>query len=64
MSQVLNIGLKGQRRRKMIGIIVLAVSVAIAGLMVFFHAPLWSRALIFLPALFAGMELFQAREKT
>ncbi|HYY58317.1 MAG TPA: hypothetical protein VE842_13370 [Pyrinomonadaceae bacterium] len=64
MSQVLNIGPKGQRRRKIVGYIVLALTIAGAGLMLFYHAPLWSRFLIFFPAWFAGMEIFQAREKT
>jgi uncharacterized protein (DUF983 family) len=64
MSQVLNIGPKGQARRRVVGIITLALTVAVAALMVYFHAPLWARLLIFLPAWFAGLELFQAREKT
>jgi len=64
MSQVLNIGPKGQQRRKMVGYILLALTIMGAGLMLIYQAPLWARFLIFFPAWFAGLEIFQAREKT
>ncbi|HEV2912203.1 MAG TPA: hypothetical protein VGX92_02705 [Pyrinomonadaceae bacterium] len=64
MSQILNIGPKGARRRRIIGYVVLALTVTCAALMWIYHAPLWSRFLVFFPAWFAGLEIFQAREKT
>jgi hypothetical protein len=64
MSQVLNIGPKGQHRRKVVGYILLALTIMGAVLMFVYHAPLWARLLLFFPAWFAGLEIFQAREKT
>lgn len=64
MEQVSNIGPAGQRRRKLVGYALLALTIAAAGLLVAHHAPAWQRLLVFFPAWFAGLELFQAREKT
>ena len=48
----------------MVGYILLALTIMGALLMLIYHAPLWARLLIFLPAWFACLEIFQAREKT
>ncbi|HEX8096761.1 MAG TPA: hypothetical protein VF507_01940 [Pyrinomonadaceae bacterium] len=63
-AAAINIGPQQQRRRWVTGLIALAFALALAALLVYFHAPRWSRLFVFLPAIIAGLGFFQAREKT
>jgi hypothetical protein len=59
-----NIGPRERAKRMRFGVasgVVAAVSGAAA---IALNAPVWARALVFLPALMAGYGVFQAREKT
>jgi uncharacterized membrane protein len=59
-----NIGPRGRRKRRVLGIVSLTVAVGVAFLLVAFDAPRWSRLVIFFPLWMAGLGLLQAREKT
>lgn len=59
-----NIGPLEQRKRRLLGIVALAVGVGIGFLLVAYDAPRWSRLIIFFPVWIAGLGLLQAREKT
>ena len=60
----INIGPREERKRRLMGIVSLTVSVGLAFLLVIFGASRWSRLVIFFPLWIAGLGLFQAREKT
>jgi hypothetical protein len=62
--EVGNIGPREQRKRKVFGVIALAVGAATAFLLITFGAPRWARLVIFFPIWLAGLGLLQAREKT
>ena len=60
---VANIGTREQRKRRLLGIVALAVGVGVAFVLVVLSAPRWSRAVIFFPVWIAGLGLMQAREQ-
>jgi hypothetical protein len=62
-SVVCNIGAREQRKRRLLGIVALAVGVGVAFVLVVLEAPRWSRAVIFFPVWIAGLGLMQARER-
>lgn len=59
-----NIGPRGLRKRRVLGIVSLTVAVGVAFLLVALDAPRWSRLVVFFPLWMAGLGLLQAREKT
>lgn len=59
-----NIGPRGLRKRRVLGIVSLTVGVGVAFLLVVFEAPRWWRLAVFFPLWMAGLGLLQAREKT
>lgn len=63
-ARAANIGPREQRKRRVMGIVLLVVGIALALVLVGYDAPRWSRLILFLPFWFAGLGLFQAREKT
>ncbi|MBD0373460.1 MAG: hypothetical protein ICV60_21675 [Pyrinomonadaceae bacterium] len=63
-TPVVNIGPREIRKRRLMGIVALAVGVALAFALVVFQSPRLLRLLIFFPIWMAGLGLFQAREKT
>lgn len=63
-AEVINIGAREQRTRRLLGIVALTVGVAAAFVLVVYDAPRWSRAIVFFPIWIAGLGLMQAREKT
>jgi len=60
----INIGPKQRRRRLIIGVVFLAISVASAGELVVAGVPRLARLGLFLPLFAAGVGYFQWREKT
>jgi biotin carboxyl carrier protein len=60
----INIGPREIRKRRLMGIVALAVGVALAFALVVFEAPRLVRLIVFFPVWMAGLGLFQAREKT
>ncbi len=64
VSDVANIGPRGQRKRRLLGFVSLTVGVGVAFALVLFGAPRWSRLVVFFPLWMAGLGLLQAREKT
>jgi hypothetical protein len=62
-SAAINIGPLEQRKRRVLGVVALTVAVGVAFVLVTYHAPRWSRLVIFFPIWIAGLGLFQAREK-
>ena len=63
-TEVVNIGPRGRRKRRLFGIVSLTVAVGVAFVLVVFDAPRWSRFVVFLPLWMAGLGLLQAREGT
>lgn len=63
-SSAINIGPREERKRRLMGVVALTVSVGLAFVLVVFGMSRWSRLVIFFPAWMAGLGLFQAREKT
>jgi hypothetical protein len=63
-TSAINIGPREERKRRLMGIVSLTVSVGLAFLLVIFGASRWARLVIFFPLWIAGLGLFQAREKT
>jgi hypothetical protein len=63
-SDVINIGPREQRKRRLLGIVALTVGVATSFMLVVYGAPRMSRVVIFFPIWMAGLGLLQAREKT
>jgi hypothetical protein len=63
-SAAINIGPREQRKRRLMGIVALTVSVSAAFVLVVYGAPRLLRLVIFLPLWIAGLGLLQAREKT
>jgi hypothetical protein len=59
-----NIGPRERRKRRLMGIVALALAVGIAFILIVYDAPRWARLVIFLPAWIAGLGLLQSREKT
>jgi hypothetical protein len=59
-----NIGPREQMKRRLMGIVALVCGAGLSFLTIVFEAPRWSRLILFLPFWFAGLGLFQAREKT
>jgi len=64
ISEASNIGVREQRKRRLLGFVALTVGVGVAFLLVVLDAPRWSRAVVFFPVWLAGLGLLQAREKT
>ena len=63
-SEASNISPREQRKRRLLGIVALTVSVAVTFVLVVYDAPRLSRAVVFFPVWLAGLGLLQAREKT
>lgn len=63
-TDAINIGPFEQRKRRLMGIVALTVSVGLAFVLVVWDAPRWLRLVIFLPIWIAGLGLLQAKEKT
>jgi len=59
-----NIGPREQLKRRVMGIVFLAVGAVLAFLMIAYDAPRLFRVAVFFPLWMAGLGLFQAREKT
>ena len=59
-----NIGYKEQAKRRFFGLVAMAVAAAFAFGAIYFQAPRWSRALIFVPLWIGALGLLQAKEKT
>ncbi|MDT7779795.1 MAG: hypothetical protein QOC99_2307 [Acidobacteriota bacterium] len=57
-------GPRERRKRRLLGIVALTVSVGVAFVLVVYGAPRWSRLVVFFPVWMAGLGLLQAREKT
>ena len=64
ISEASNIGVREQRKRRLLGVVALTVGVGVAFMLVVMDAPRWSRAVVFFPVWLAGLGLLQAREKT
>jgi hypothetical protein len=64
VSEVINIGPRERRKRRLMGVVALTVGVGLAFVLVIFQAPRWSRAVIFFPIWIAGLGLIQSREQT
>jgi hypothetical protein len=62
-SEVINIGPRERRKRRLMGVVALTVGVGLAFVLVIFQAPRWSRVIIFFPIWMAGLGLIQSREK-
>jgi hypothetical protein len=63
-TEVLNIGPREQRKRRVMGIVSLTVGVSLAFLLVVLGAPRLARLVVFFPVWIAGLGLLQSREKT
>lgn len=63
-TEAVNIGPSEQRKRRLMGVVALAVGVAAAFLLIFYDAPRPFRLIVFFPIWMAGLGLMQAREKT
>jgi hypothetical protein len=62
-TTAINIGPREERKRRLMGIVALSVSVCMAFVLVVFGMSRWLRLVIFFPAWMAGLGMFQAREK-
>ena len=62
-TSTINIGPREERKRRLMGVVALSVSVGVVFMLVVFGASRWSRLVIFFPIWIAGLGLFQAREK-
>jgi hypothetical protein len=63
-SEVINLGPRERRKRRLMGIVALTVGVGLAFVLVVYGAPRLSRLVIFFPIWMAGLGLLQSREKT
>ena len=63
-SQAINIGPREQRKRRVLGIVALAIGVGLAAALITYGTPRWTRLVLFFPIWIAGLGLFQAHEKT
>ncbi len=61
---IANIGPGERRKRTRFGVAGTIVTAAIAGAMVMYGAPLWMKALLFVPALGTAISFFQVTEQT
>jgi len=59
-----NIGLREQRKRRVLGYVALAIAVGLAFVLIVTDAPRWSRLILFFPIWLANLGFLQAREKT
>lgn len=63
-SEVMNLGPRERRKRRLMGIVSLTVGVGLAFVLVVYGAPRLSRLVIFFPVWMAGLGLLQSRERT
>jgi hypothetical protein len=63
-SEAINIGERERRKRRVLGVVALAVGVAVAFVLVATSAPRPLRLVVFFPIWIAGLGLLQSREKT
>jgi hypothetical protein len=63
-TEVINIGPRERRKRRLMGCVALTVGVGLAFVLVIMQAPRWARAVIFFPIWIAGLGLIQSREQT
>ena len=61
---IANIGPKERQRRLMVGVVGLIVGMALVAALIVTGAPLWTRALAFLPFVGGAFGFWQYREKT
>ena len=61
---VINIGPKETRKRLVMGVVMLAAGVGIAGALILGGSSRWWRVVVFLPFWMATLGFFQAKEKT
>ena len=61
---VVNIGDRERRKRRIMGLVALACGVALAFVFIVYDAHRALRLIVFLPLWFAGLGLLQSREKT
>lgn len=64
LSDAINIGPSEQRKRRLMGVVALTITVGVAFVLIVYGAPRLLRLVIFPPAWIAGLGLLQAREKT
>src|ERR1044072_4579334 len=64
LADIINIGPRERRKRRLLGIVALTVGVALAFVLIVYDAPRAARAVIFFPIWMAGLGLLQSREKT
>ncbi len=62
--EAVNIGPRERRKRRLLGIVALAIGVGLAFVLVVYDAPRLSRLVVFFPIWMAGLGLLQSREKT
>ena len=63
-SEVINLGPRERRKRRLMGIVALTVGVGLAFVLVVYGAPRLFRLVIFFPIWMAGLGLLQSRERT
>ncbi|HWS99425.1 MAG TPA: hypothetical protein VN256_04060 [Pyrinomonadaceae bacterium] len=63
-SEVINLGPRERRKRRLMGIVSLTVGVGLAFVLVVYGAPRLFRLVIFFPIWMAGLGLLQSRERT
>jgi hypothetical protein len=63
-EHVANIGERGARRRRGVGILLSVLAAAALIVLLLADAPSWSRLLVGIPAGLGAAEILQAREKT
>ncbi len=59
-----NIGSREQAKRRIVGMVGMAVAVAVAFGAIYLQAPRWSRVLVFVPLWISALGFLQAKEKT
>ena len=60
----MNLGPKQTRKRRVMGVAMLAAGVGIAVVLILTGSPRWWRAVLFFPYWMAALGFFQAKEKT
>ena len=63
-EHVANIGARGERRRRMAGIVLSVLAATALIVLLLTDAPSWTRLLVGIPAGLGAAEILQAREKT
>ncbi len=63
-DEATNIGERERRKRRVLGVVSLAVGVSVAFVLVVWGAPRALRLVVFFPVWIAGLGLLQSREKT